>query len=335
MKTNTFIIAAIIAAFSFAGCKMNGNFEYKITLAPESGSSVVTLNEMNTAAEIISKRLSKSPGIMQENIKPDVTENQISLTLSITDTSQISKIRNLITDNGRLEFLETYENREIMEYLSKANDLLREKNAVAGKSADSPDEFIAKNPLFGILKPRVTSQGEPLSSCLIGLAGEKDTALVNWYLQMPEIKELLPRELKLLWSRNQYKYDPSGTFFGLHAIRITTQDGKAPLDGSAIISASLVTGPSKADLRIGLTMNAEGTIKWARITRENINRCIAVVLNGKVISYPRVQAEISGEKTEISGDFSAEEANDLVNILNSGELPFKFKIIDDQLIKRE
>jgi SecD/SecF fusion protein len=82
-------------------------------------------------------------------------------------------------------------------------------------------------------------------------------------------------------------------------------------------------------------MNAEGTSTWARITRENINRCIAVVLDGYVRSYPRVMAEISGGNTEITGDFTIEEANDLVNILKSGELPFGLKIVEEQIIKRE
>jgi SecD/SecF fusion protein len=335
MKTSVFFIAIIFAAFSFAGCKTSGNYDYKITLAPEIISSVITIDEMNRAAEIITKRLSNSHGILQENMKLDVTANRISLTVSEADTSQISALKSIITGYQRLEFWETFENMEIMEYLSKANNLLRESQAVTDNNAASRDEFITQNPLFGILKPRVTAQGEPLPSCMIGLASENDTAVVNRYLQMPEIKELLPRELKLIWSINPHKYDPTGTLFELHALRVTTQDGKAPLDGSVIISASPVSGPSKSDLRIGLTMNEEGSRKWARITRENINRCIAVVLNGYVRSYPRVQAEISGGKTEISGDFTAEEANDLTNIFKSGELPFKLIIVEDQLVKKE
>lgn len=335
MKTNIFIVAIIIAAFSFAGCTTKENFDYKIIIAPELTSSAITLNEMNTTAEIISKRLSNSFGILKESIKLDITENQISLTISKADTSQIPTIKNIITGNDRLEFWETYENPEIIEYLSKANNFLRERNAAAGNGAGSQEEFIAQNPLFGILNPRVNEQGEPLPSCLIGLAFEKDTAMVNRYLQMPEIKALLPRELKLMWSRNPHKYDTSNTLFELHAIKMTTQDGKAPLDGRAIASANPVKGPSKSDLRIALTMNAEGTSTWARITRENINRCIAVVLNGYVRSYPRVMMEISGGNTEISGDFTAQEANDLANILKSGELPFELRIVEDRLIKKE
>jgi SecD/SecF fusion protein len=335
MKTN-FIIAAIIAAFSFGGCTTKENFDFKVTVVPESKSSVITLNDMNTAAEIISKRLNKSFGIPQESMKPDVTENQISLTISKADTSKIASIKEIITGYARLEFWETYENAEIMGYLSKANNLLREMKAVADvKNANTRDEFIAQNPLLGILKPRVTAQGEPLPSSMIGLASGKDTAIVNRYMQMPEIKALLPRQLKLIWSLNPHKYDPSKTLYELHAIKVTTQDGEAPLDGSVIISAKTITGPSKSDIKIDLTMNAEGTSTWARITRENVNRCIAIVLNGYVRSYPRVMAEISGGNTEITGDFNIEEANDLASIFNSGSLPFELKIVDEQIIKRE
>jgi SecD/SecF fusion protein len=335
MKTN-FIISAIIAAFSFGGCTTKENFDFKVTVVPESKSSVITQNDINTAAEIISKRLNNSFGIPQESMKPDVTGNQISLTISKADTSKIASIKEIITGYARLEFWETYENAEIMGYLSKANNLLREMKTVADvKIANTRDEFIAQNPLLGILKPRVTAQGEPLPSCMIGLASGKDTAIVNRYMQMPEIKALLPSELKLIWSLNPYRYDPSKTLYELHAIKVTTQDGKAPLDGSVIISAKPITGPSKSDIKIDLTMNAEGTSTWARITRENVNRCIAIVLNGYVRSYPRVMTEISGGNTEITGDFTVEEANDLASIFNSGNLPFELKIVDEQIIKRK
>lgn len=336
MKTNFIIVAIIIVAFSFGGCTTNENFDFKVTVVPESKSSVITLNDMNTAAEIVSRRLNNSFGIPQESMKLDVTENQISLTISKADTSKIASIKEIITGYARMEFWETYENAEIMGYLSKANNLLREMKTVADvKNANTQDEFIAQNPLLGILKPRITAQGEPLPSCLIGLASATDTAKVNSYMQMPEIKALLPRELKLMWSRNPYKYDPSKTLYELHAIKVTTQDGKAPLDGSVIISAKPITEPSKSDIKIDLAMNAEGTSTWARITRENVNRCIAVVLNGYVRSYPRVMDEISGGNTEITGDFTAEEANDLASIFNSGSLPFELKIVEEQIIKRE
>jgi SecD/SecF fusion protein len=113
---------------------------------------------------------------------------------------------------------------------------------------------------------------------------------------------------------------------------VTTPDGQAPLSGSVITSAKTIEGPTYSDVKIDLTMNSDGAKKWAGITRENVNRCIAIVLNGYVRSYPRVMDEISGGETEITGDFTIEEARDLVNMLNSGKLSFELKIIEEQII---
>jgi SecD/SecF fusion protein len=336
MKTKSIIVTSIIVAFLFGGCTTKNNFDFKVTLVPKAVSSVTTLNNMNAAAEVINKRLNNSFKIPQENIKTDVTENQISLTISKVDTSKINQIKDIITSYARLEFWETYENAEIIGYLSKANDILRDMQTNAKDIGTNPQEaFTVQNPLFGILKTRVTAQGEPLPSCMIGLVSEKDTAKVNRYMQIAEIKALFPSELKLMWSQNHHKYDKTGTLYELHAIKVTTNDRQPPLDGSVITSAEPTTGSVKSEMNINLTMNAEGAKTWAGITRENINRCIAVVLNGHVRSYPRVIDEISGGKTEISGDFTVEEANDLASILNSGGLPFELKIAEEQIIKRE
>jgi len=336
MKTHFIIVALIIAAFSFGGCTTKENFDFLVTVEPESKASVIMPDDMNSAAEIIRKRLNNSFGIPKERMKLEVAENQFSLTITKADTGKISSIKKIITGYARLEFWETYENAEIMEYLSKANSLLREMKSVADvKNADKQDEFIAQNPLFEILRPRVNAQGEPLPSCIIGLTRGPDTAKVNGYMQMPEIKVLLPRDLKLIWSLNPNKYDLSEVLYELHAIKMTTRDGKAPLDGSVVISAKPVIGHTGSDMKIDFTMNAEGTRKWARMTRENINRCIAIVINGYVRSYPRVMNEISGGSTEITGDFTVEEANDLASIFSSGSLPFEIKIVEEQIIKRE
>ena len=115
--------------------------------------------------------------------------------------------------------------------------------------ASTREEFTLQNPLFGILIPRVTAEGQPLPSSMIGLASSKDTARVNAYLKMNQIKALFPRDLKFMWSQNPYKYDPTKTMYELHAIKITTRDGRPPLDGDVITSArtsSGVTGRCKS-----------------------------------------------------------------------------------------
>lgn len=335
MKTNFIIIAIIIIAFSFGGCTSKKNFDYKVTVVPQTYNSVTTPGDVNKAAEVINKRLNYFFSIPRNNIKLDVTENQISLTVSKIDTSLINRIKALITVYHKLEFWETYENKEVIEYLTKANSLPGKSNVINEVDDSARKEFNRQNPLFGILIPRVTANGQPLPSSLIGLAALKDTAKVNSYLKMSDVKALFPGDLRFFWSQNPYKYDKTKSLYELHAIKVTTSNKQAPLDGSVIISAKTTTGHANSEVIIDLIMDSDGARTWAGITRENINRCIAVVYDGHVRSYPRVMNEISGGNTEITGDFTIEEANEIVNILKSGELPFELKIVEEHIIKEE
>jgi len=352
MKTKFIFLSCFIVAFLFLGNTAKDNFDFKVKVVPQTNNSATSITEMNKAAEVINKRMINFFGISQENIKLDVTENQILLTLHNVDTSKIHLITNVITGNNKLEFWETYENPEIVGYLTKANSLLRAlqtpdnapkevnqtKSDVSGKKdlktsdVDTRKQYWDHDPLFRIMGQRVTGTGQLLPSCMIGLADSKDTSQINRYFKMDRIKAIFPEDLKLYWSSNPYKSDPSKTLYGLHAIKVTTKNKQAPLDGSAIISANVISGPSKADMKIGLTMDSDGAKTWALITKANINRCIAVIYKGYVRSYPRVMSEIKGGKTEITGDFTFEEANEFVNILKSGELPFKVKITEEQTI---
>jgi preprotein translocase subunit SecD len=333
MKSYNILITILIAAFMLAGCSTKENYDYKVTIVPDSKSSGITPDDMNSAGQVISKRLINIFEIPNENMSLNVTESQISLSISNADTGIITSIKKTISGYNRLEFHETYENSEILGCLSKANDII--KDSLKTEVASAQEEFNSQNPLLGILKPMVTKSGEPFQSCMIGLVSGKDTSKVNRYLKREEVQAVFPADVKFYWSAKQYKYDPSKSSYGLHAIRIKTGNGQAPLDGTAIVSATPVKRSSDSNVKIDLTMSAEGTTKWAEITRENINRCIAVVYNGYVISYPRVVGEISGRNTEISGDFTPEEANDLANMLNSGQLPFELKIVKEQIIRIE
>ncbi|MCU0473744.1 MAG: protein translocase subunit SecDF [Bacteroidales bacterium] len=303
-------------------------------------------------------------GVVQPNITQLATKGRILIELP--GQTDPKRVRELLQGTANLEFWETYENGEIIGYLSTANNILREiqantvkptaeepsaggtvtdtttakdqslldlieKDTAAVPEAATREEFTLQNPLFGVLTPRVTSEGQPMPSSMIGMALGKDTARVNRYLKMNQIKAIFPRDLKFAWSQNPYKYDPSGTLYELHAIKVTTRDGRAPLDGDVITSARPTTGVG-SDVKVDFTMSAEGAKTWARMTRENIDRCIAVILDGYVRSYPRVQNEITGGSTEITGDFTIEEADDLANILKSGKLPAPARIISDTVI---
>ncbi len=319
---------------------------------------------IDNAFNILRTRIDRF-GVVQPNITMLSTKGRILIELP--GQTNPKRVRELLSGTANLEFWETYENSEVIGYLSKANDLLREilankdnqkasdttktENAAAsdttnkdqslldliGKDTTSTEEattreaFTKQNPLFGILSPRVDAQGQPLPSCMVGLAAAKDTAKVDYYLKMKQVRALFPRNIKFLWSQNPYKYDPTKSLYELHAIKVTTRDGRPPLDGDVITSARTSTGVN-GDVKVDMTMNSEGAKTWARMTRENIGRCIAVVLDGYVRSYPRVQNEITGGSTEITGDFTIEEADDLANILKSGKMPAPARIISDTVV---
>ena len=355
MKTKIILLACIIAVLSFTANTLSKTFDYKIKIVPQELSPVTNQSGLKRTAEVINRRLVNYFAIPRENIKPNIAEAQIILTLHDIDSGKVRIIKNVITGNNKLEFRETYENSEVIGYLTKADSLLlvmrkqgnnikeeknphtgiKGKNTVSTAVTDTREQFSNDHPLLSILGPRLSTAGDPLPSCMIGVVGVKDTAMVNMYLKMDAIKALFPDDLKFFWSSKPQSFDPSKTLLGLHAIKITTSDRSAPVDGSNIISAEVITGSGKNDVKISLKMDPEGTRAWAELTRKNISRCIAIVYNGYVISYPRVQSEITGGLTEITGDFTIGEANDLVNSLNSGQLPFEIKIAEEQLILKE
>jgi len=319
---------------------------------------------MSNAFNILRTRIDRF-GVVQPNITQLATRGRILIELPGQDDPQ--RVRELLQGTANLEFWETYENGEIIGYLMQANNLLREISANAQKpdsvvtqptvevspadtsatgqtledlisqdttqiEASTREEFDLQNPLFAVLNPRVTEQGEPLPSSMVGLAAGIDTARVNEYLGMNQIRSLFPRDLSFRWSQSPHKYDPTGTLFELHAIKITTRDGRAPLEGDVITGARPSSGVTGSEVQVNFSMNAEGAKTWARMTRENVDRCIAVVLDGYVRSYPRVVGEIPGGNTEITGDFTLDEANDLANILKSGKMPAPARIVSDTVI---
>jgi len=317
---------------------------------------------IDNAFNILRTRIDRF-GVVQPNITQLATKGRILIELPGQTDPQ--RVRELLQGTANLEFWETYDNREIIGYLSEANNLLREieantvkvtapetnevtpdtakaedqslldlinQDSTAATEATTREEFNLQNPLFGVLSPRVTQDGQPLPTSMVGLALGIDTARVNRYLSMNQVRALFPRDIRFLWSQKPYKYDPSGTLYELHAIRVTTRDGRAPLDGNVITSARPTSGVTGSEVKVDFTMNSEGAKTWARMTRENVDRSIAVVLDGYVRSYPTVVNEITGGSTEITGDFTIEEADDLANILKSGKLPAPAKIISDTVV---
>ena len=221
---------------------------------------------------------------------------------------------------------------------TSGSDLLERLTQETPATADSAllqSDPMQAYPLFNVLNPSVT-QNQLMPGSVIGTASVKDTAKVNRFLKMPQIRELFPRDVRLLWEVKPIKDYTTGREtdrFNLHAIKLTGRDGRPPLGGEVITDASAnfnQRGGSTAE--VSMSMNSEGAQAWARLTKENIGRCIAIVLDDNVYSAPRVQVEITGGRSQITGTFTINEATDLANILKSGKLPAKTTVMSNEVV---
>ena len=352
MKTRFLIFAALFLTGLFAGCIEKKSFNVSMKIMPVNEFTIASSGDMDDAASIIRKRLINF-GIPDEKIRMETSTRQISLSLAGIDTAGIDVIREIITVPGNLEFWETFENSELIEYLVRVNQDLKSNNPgidlkpwepakpdtlsdelqalvqddTAGTAAK--EAFGKQNPLFGILIPQTNYDGTPRPSCLIGLCNLHDTSKVNSLFRLPSIRNLFPRNLKLMWSAKPYQYDESNLYFELHAIKNSTISKQPILSGRDITSAEVVETKS-ADVLIRFLMTGKGAETWRRMTAYNIDRCIAITIDGGVRTYPRVMNEIAGGKTEITGNFSLAEAQGLAVIFNSEGLvlPLRLKISD-------
>ena len=274
-----------------------------------------------------------------------------------------NRVRKLLQGTANLEFWETYENSEVYSYLLEANKRLKEIKAVQtstpavattttavkdtlSKSSSLVSEIkkqekdslaagtaedIAKNfPLFSVLTPNTSREGQIARGPVVGFAHVKDTATVNTYLKLSQIKSVFPRTMMFRWTAK-----PTGegeNYYQLLAIKVSSRDGRAPLDGGSVTEARQDFGQNKATSVVDMTMNAEGAKVWQRMTRENVGKCVAVVLDDYVQSFPTVQTEIAGGRTEISGQFTVDEAKDLANMLKSGKMPAPARIVQEEIV---
>ena len=306
-------------------------------------------------------------GVTQPNIQR--LENSGRILVELPGVKEPERVRKLLQGTASLEFWATYENNEIYPALEQANAVIRglkEAGEIADTTAkvetadssaaqaatDSPAllakldstavadtaavqaqdtaAFEAQFPLFAKLHPMVDEQGQIYGGPVIGRAMSFDTAAVNRYMQLPQVKALLPRDIKLFWGVKSA--DPAGTVYDLYAIKANTRDGKAPLDGGVVTEAREEYSQHGAAAEVSMVMNATGTRTWARMTADNIGRSIAIVLDGYVYSAPRVNGEIEGGRSSITGQFTIQEAKDLANVLKSGKLPAPARIIQDTVV---
>ena len=254
------------------------------------------------------------------------------------------RVRKLLQGTASLEFWTTYENSEIYPFLLEANESLKKyaesetpaeqktaesvlESEIAAQNANAELENYKKaNPLFSVLQPSNSQRG----AC-IGYANAADTARVNALLK--STRELFPIEFRPMWSVKPVSGIGADNIFELVAIKASTHDGKAPLDGDVVTDARVSYDSQRGgNPTVSMSMNAEGANIWAKLTKDNIGKQIAIVLDGTVYSYPVVNTEITGGNSEISGNFDIEEATDLTNVLKSGKLPAPATIVQEQVV---
>ncbi len=199
-----------------------------------------------------------------------------------------------------------------------------------GTGIDNMADFQKEFPLFAVLNPSTDQSGQLFQGPAIGIAHSRDTAKVNEYLNREQIRNIFPRDIKFRWTANSM--DVEGNYFRLIALKAGTRDGRAPLDGDVITDARQDFDQFGANPEVSMTMNSEGAKTWQRLTKENIGKSIAIVLDNYVRSFPTVQNEISGGRSSITGLESIEEAKDLANILKSGKMPAPAHIIQEEVV---
>ncbi|MCQ2174833.1 MAG: protein translocase subunit SecDF [Bacteroidales bacterium] len=341
-----------------------GTYEMRDRIKPESSDDEV-LSVIKEEAEsavansfnVLRNRIDRF-GVTQPSIQK--LGNTGRILVELPGVKEPERVRKLLQGTASLEFWTTYENSEIYPYLVEANaalaqilaaeeetvpvveeevaeeaaadvaaenDILNQELAAQGVEAGA-NELAKQNPLFAVLQP------SQMKTACIGFAAAADTAKVNKYLSMPQIAEIFPAEFRPMWSVKPSEYLSSENIYELVAIKASSRDGKAPLDGGVVTDARVVYESQRGtgSPTVSMTMNAEGANVWARLTKDNIGKQIAIVLDGTVYSYPNVQTEITGGNSSISGNFTVEEATDLTNVLKSGKLPAPATIVQEQVV---
>jgi SecD/SecF fusion protein len=207
--------------------------------------------------------------------------------------------------------------------------------AAKDTSTLTKDAYMQENPLFSVLIPYVNQNGELIPGSVFGQVHYKDTARVNQYLRLAMQRNLFPRNFKYFWSaepiENPNTKKPTD-YYEVQAIKVTSRDGRPPLTGDVITRAQNEYDQRTGNAYVSMSMNAEGTRTWARLTRENVGKIIAVVMDDYVYSYPRVSEEIPTGNSTITGNFTTKDAEDLANLLKSGTMPAPCKIIQEEVI---
>ena len=341
----------------------------KISLTTTNEQVVKVLREeingaISNSFNVLRTRIDRF-GVVQPNIQRD-NNNTGRILIELPGIKEPERVRKLLQGSANLEFWETYDLAEIVNNITEANRVIGElaapvdevhsdttktaeavaevkpqsavdslKAALTKKTEANTDstkmaqDWMKKNPLLSVLQLAVNG-GQVGRGPLVGMAHSKDTAKINSYFELKQVKDVLPSDLGLRWTVKAM--DKNGEIFQLIAIKYTNREKVAPLAGDVITDARADFSQTSAYANVSMTMDAEGSKTWARMTKENIGKSIAIALDGYIYSFPTVNGEIAGGNSQITGNFTVEEAKDLANTLKSGKMPAPARIVQEDIV---
>lgn len=329
------------------------NAEVKTILAKEIDGAI------SNSFNVLRTRIDRF-GVVQPNIQRD-NNNTGRILIELPGVKEPERVRKLLQGSANLEFWETYELSEIANNLMEADRLLgtvkagvdttaTDTAATAAVQTSKPDSLVAalkkgqtnetdtaklqaqfrkEHPLLAVLSVPGIETGQFARGPVVGYAHYKDTARINDYFSQRVVKEVLPANLGLRWTVKPI--NERGDIYQLVAIK-TNRDNRAPLGGESVTDARADFTQASAYANVSMSMNNEGAKIWARMTKENVGKSIAIALDGYIYSFPTVNGEISGGQSSITGNFTVEEAKDLANTLKSGKMPAPARIIQEDVV---
>ena len=309
---------------------------------------------IDNSFNVVRTRIDKF-GVVQPNIQK--LEGQTGrIMVEMPGIKEPERMRKLLQGSANLEFWETYNADEVIPYLQQldsrlandaSNDTTTAKKAIKKADAkkvkfqlnNNDDETPAQksnaqmeaakkqHPLLAMLQ--TTGQN---SLALVGYASVRDTAAISKLIYGQTAKQILPTDLKLLWSATPEDGIKAKNIYGLYAIKVSSSNGQAPLQGDVVVDAKDEFNHVTGQPEVNMTMNTEGARRWAALTKANVGKAIAIVLDNAVYSAPRVNGEIDGGSSAISGNFTVEMTKDLANTLKSGRMPAPARIVQEEVV---
>lgn len=359
-QVRVLVFSIAVAITAIQGCVRAEKYNLSIVAEPELAVQIIKPGELENASAVIKDRL-VSFGIREEMISFSTENGRIIIKISEIDTADAGNVTKIITQRGKASLMPTYDNKDIFEHLVNANsvfmtipgiDTLVKEESVADTSSTEEDMILAaadsaaqagmreyreQNPLFALLQPNIRADGEPFPGSAVGLAVAKDTSLIIRLLNMDIVRFQFPLEMVLCWSRDPYKYDPERSLYELHALRDPRNKSEETIDGSSILKAGVSGNRTSFEKILHIELNEEGSKAFSDMTAGSVDKSIALVIDNRVISSPRVASAITGGKIDITGDFSTDQVRVLTAILNNGNkiLPFPLKIAENKISRTE